>query len=182
MLLNWCILLVNNDLLYFYAVFCYFPFMLWVHVLCCAESFIFYSSRYCFSWFPISRVNKFPTRALMLHLVTLTSMKCLYLQSSEALEFLKRDLTEFSTVVQHDTTCSIVATANAVRSKLAVAYSYSFFLFFLMTTFWFRWPPWDGPLYMHVVWETDCLNFLFWTRPTAHLRPQKSWRRASLDS
>uniref|UniRef100_H3CU42 BSD domain containing 1 n=1 Tax=Tetraodon nigroviridis TaxID=99883 RepID=H3CU42_TETNG len=40
-------------------------------------------------------------------------------KSSEALEFLKRDLTEFSTVVQHDTTCSIVATANAVRSKLA---------------------------------------------------------------
>lgn len=41
-------------------------------------------------------------------------------KSSEALEFLKRDLTEFSTVVQHDTTCSIVATANAVRNKLAV--------------------------------------------------------------
>uniref|UniRef100_A0A674MYH6 BSD domain containing 1 n=1 Tax=Takifugu rubripes TaxID=31033 RepID=A0A674MYH6_TAKRU len=40
-------------------------------------------------------------------------------KSSEALEFLKRDLTEFSTVVQHDTTCSLVATANAVRSKLA---------------------------------------------------------------
>lgn len=43
-----------------------------------------------------------------------------YLQSSEALEFIKRDLTEFSTVVQHDTTCSIVATATAVRNKLAV--------------------------------------------------------------
>lgn len=59
-------------------------------------------------------------------------MTCLYsLQSSEALEFLKRDLTEFSTVVQHDTTCSIVATANAVRSKLAVDYSLCFcFLFF----------------------------------------------------
>ncbi|XP_017287186.1 BSD domain-containing protein 1 [Kryptolebias marmoratus] len=41
-------------------------------------------------------------------------------KSSEALEFLKRDLTEFSTVVQHDTTCSIVATANAVKNKLAV--------------------------------------------------------------
>uniref|UniRef100_A0A671WGV4 BSD domain containing 1 n=1 Tax=Sparus aurata TaxID=8175 RepID=A0A671WGV4_SPAAU len=41
-------------------------------------------------------------------------------KSSEALEFIKRDLTEFSTVVQHDTTCSIVATANAVRNKLAV--------------------------------------------------------------
>ncbi|KAM6912478.1 BSD domain-containing protein 1 [Xenentodon cancila] len=41
-------------------------------------------------------------------------------KSSEALEFLKRDLTEFSTVVQHDTTCSIVATATAVRNKLAV--------------------------------------------------------------
>lgn len=52
-------------------------------------------------------------------------MNCLYsLQSSEALEFLKRDLTEFSTVVQHDTTCSIVATANAVRTKLAVDYSH----------------------------------------------------------
>ncbi|XP_061599832.1 BSD domain-containing protein 1 isoform X2 [Cololabis saira] len=41
-------------------------------------------------------------------------------KSTEALEFLKRDLTEFSTVVQHDTTCSIVATATAVRNKLAV--------------------------------------------------------------
>lgn len=43
-----------------------------------------------------------------------------YLKSSEALEFIKRDLTEFSTVVQHDTACSIVATATAVRNKLAV--------------------------------------------------------------
>ncbi|XP_068194672.1 BSD domain-containing protein 1 [Antennarius striatus] len=41
-------------------------------------------------------------------------------KSSEALEFLKRDLAEFSTVVQHDTTCSIVATATAVKNKLAV--------------------------------------------------------------
>ncbi|XP_027023711.2 BSD domain-containing protein 1 isoform X1 [Tachysurus fulvidraco] len=41
-------------------------------------------------------------------------------KSSEAIEFIKRDLTEFSTVVQHDTACSIVATANAVKSKLAV--------------------------------------------------------------
>ncbi|TNN60093.1 BSD domain-containing protein 1 [Liparis tanakae] len=41
-------------------------------------------------------------------------------KSTEALEFIKRDLTEFSTVVQHDTTCSIVATATAVRNKLAV--------------------------------------------------------------
>uniref|UniRef100_A0A672FP83 BSD domain-containing protein n=1 Tax=Salarias fasciatus TaxID=181472 RepID=A0A672FP83_SALFA len=41
-------------------------------------------------------------------------------KSSEAIEFLKRDLTEFSTVVQHDTACSIVATANAVKNKLAV--------------------------------------------------------------
>uniref|UniRef100_A0A669ESW8 BSD domain containing 1 n=1 Tax=Oreochromis niloticus TaxID=8128 RepID=A0A669ESW8_ORENI len=37
-----------------------------------------------------------------------------------ALEFIKRDLTEFSTVVQHDTACSIAATATAVRNKLAV--------------------------------------------------------------
>ncbi|XP_028252101.1 BSD domain-containing protein 1 isoform X1 [Parambassis ranga] len=41
-------------------------------------------------------------------------------KSTEALEFIKRDLTEFSTVVQHDTACSIVATANAVKNKLAV--------------------------------------------------------------
>ncbi|XP_072533446.1 BSD domain-containing protein 1 [Salminus brasiliensis] len=41
-------------------------------------------------------------------------------RSSEAYEFLKRDLTEFSNVVQHDTACSIVATASAVRNKLAV--------------------------------------------------------------
>ncbi|XP_047197661.1 BSD domain-containing protein 1 isoform X1 [Hippoglossus stenolepis] len=42
-------------------------------------------------------------------------------KSTEALEFLKRDLTEFSTVVQHDTACSIAATACAVRNKLAVS-------------------------------------------------------------
>ncbi|XP_014915909.1 BSD domain-containing protein 1 [Poecilia latipinna] len=41
-------------------------------------------------------------------------------KSSEALEFLQRDLTEFSTVVQRDTARSIVATANAVKNKLAV--------------------------------------------------------------
>ncbi|XP_034530968.1 BSD domain-containing protein 1 [Notolabrus celidotus] len=41
-------------------------------------------------------------------------------KSTEALEFIKRDLTEFSTVVQHDTTCSLVATATAVKNKLAV--------------------------------------------------------------
>ncbi|XP_028293311.1 BSD domain-containing protein 1 [Gouania willdenowi] len=41
-------------------------------------------------------------------------------KSSEAFEFIKRDLTEFSTVVQHDTACSLVATANAVKNKLAV--------------------------------------------------------------
>ncbi|XP_030628323.1 BSD domain-containing protein 1 isoform X2 [Chanos chanos] len=41
-------------------------------------------------------------------------------KSAEAYEFIKRDLTEFSNVVQHDTACSIVATASAVRSKLAV--------------------------------------------------------------
>ncbi|KAA0718326.1 BSD domain-containing protein 1 [Triplophysa tibetana] len=41
-------------------------------------------------------------------------------KSAEALEFIKRDLTEFSSVVQHDATCSIVATANVVKNKLAV--------------------------------------------------------------
>uniref|UniRef100_A0A668AKB0 BSD domain containing 1 n=1 Tax=Myripristis murdjan TaxID=586833 RepID=A0A668AKB0_9TELE len=41
-------------------------------------------------------------------------------KSSEAFEFIKRDLTEFTNVVQHDTACSIVATASAVRNKLAV--------------------------------------------------------------
>ncbi|CAL1574865.1 unnamed protein product [Knipowitschia caucasica] len=41
-------------------------------------------------------------------------------KSSEAFEFIKRDLTEFSTVVQHDTACSLVATATAVKNKLAV--------------------------------------------------------------
>ncbi|KAF5897627.1 BSD domain-containing protein 1 isoform X1, partial [Clarias magur] len=48
------------------------------------------------------------------------SIQSLKDRSSEAYEFIKRDLTEFSTVVQHDTACSIVATANAVKSKLAV--------------------------------------------------------------
>ncbi|KAG7466001.1 hypothetical protein MATL_G00160190 [Megalops atlanticus] len=41
-------------------------------------------------------------------------------KSAEAYDFIKRDLAEFSNVVQHDTACSIAATASAVRSKLAV--------------------------------------------------------------
>nr|XP_014343676.1 PREDICTED: BSD domain-containing protein 1 isoform X2 [Latimeria chalumnae] len=41
-------------------------------------------------------------------------------KSAEALEFMKRDLTEFSQVVQHDTACTIAATANVVKEKLAV--------------------------------------------------------------
>ncbi|XP_075996391.1 BSD domain-containing protein 1 isoform X2 [Genypterus blacodes] len=49
-----------------------------------------------------------------------TSFQAVKDKSTEALEFIKRDLTEFSTVVQHDTTCSIVATATAVKNKLAV--------------------------------------------------------------
>ncbi|XP_075928396.1 BSD domain-containing protein 1 isoform X3 [Petromyzon marinus] len=40
-------------------------------------------------------------------------------KSSEALEFIKRDLTEFTEVVQHDTTSTIAATASAMRDKLA---------------------------------------------------------------
>ncbi|XP_066573474.1 BSD domain-containing protein 1 isoform X2 [Amia ocellicauda] len=41
-------------------------------------------------------------------------------KSAEAYEFLKRDLTEFTNVVQHDTACTIAATASAVKEKLAV--------------------------------------------------------------
>ncbi|XP_069079474.1 BSD domain-containing protein 1 isoform X1 [Pleurodeles waltl] len=41
-------------------------------------------------------------------------------KSVEALEFIKKDLTEFSQVVQHDTACTIAATANVVKEKLAV--------------------------------------------------------------
>uniref|UniRef100_A0A8C5M0T5 BSD domain containing 1 n=1 Tax=Leptobrachium leishanense TaxID=445787 RepID=A0A8C5M0T5_9ANUR len=41
-------------------------------------------------------------------------------KSAEALEFIKRDLTEFSRVVQHDTACTIAATATVVKEKLAV--------------------------------------------------------------
>ncbi|XP_066494435.1 BSD domain-containing protein 1 isoform X2 [Tiliqua scincoides] len=40
-------------------------------------------------------------------------------KSTEALEFMKRDLTEFSQVVQHDTACTIAATASVVKDKLA---------------------------------------------------------------
>lgn len=40
-------------------------------------------------------------------------------KSTEALEFMKRDLTEFSQVVQHDTACTIAATASVVKEKLA---------------------------------------------------------------
>uniref|UniRef100_A0A2K5KTL1 BSD domain containing 1 n=1 Tax=Cercocebus atys TaxID=9531 RepID=A0A2K5KTL1_CERAT len=42
-------------------------------------------------------------------------------KSSEALEFMKRDLTEFTQVVQHDTACTIAATASVVKEKLAIA-------------------------------------------------------------
>ncbi|XP_018422043.1 PREDICTED: BSD domain-containing protein 1 [Nanorana parkeri] len=41
-------------------------------------------------------------------------------KSSEALEFMKRDLSEFSRVVQHDTACTIAATASVVKDKLVV--------------------------------------------------------------
>ncbi|XP_075709247.1 BSD domain-containing protein 1 isoform X3 [Rhinoderma darwinii] len=41
-------------------------------------------------------------------------------KSTEALEFMKRDLTEFSRVVQHDTACTIAATATVVKEKLSV--------------------------------------------------------------
>uniref|UniRef100_A0A8D0CCM8 BSD domain containing 1 n=1 Tax=Salvator merianae TaxID=96440 RepID=A0A8D0CCM8_SALMN len=40
-------------------------------------------------------------------------------KSTEALEFMKRDLTEFTQVVQHDTACTIAATASVVKDKLA---------------------------------------------------------------
>ncbi|XP_029427924.1 BSD domain-containing protein 1-like isoform X6 [Rhinatrema bivittatum] len=40
-------------------------------------------------------------------------------KSVEALEFIKRDLTEFSQVVQHDTASTIAATASVVKEKLA---------------------------------------------------------------
>ncbi|KFQ85655.1 BSD domain-containing protein 1, partial [Phoenicopterus ruber ruber] len=40
-------------------------------------------------------------------------------QSTEALEFMKRDLAEFTQVVQHDTACTIAATASVVKDKLA---------------------------------------------------------------
>ncbi|XP_009998913.1 PREDICTED: BSD domain-containing protein 1 [Chaetura pelagica] len=39
--------------------------------------------------------------------------------STEALEFMKRDLAEFTQVVQHDTACTIAATASVVKDKLA---------------------------------------------------------------
>ncbi|XP_053563229.1 BSD domain-containing protein 1 isoform X2 [Bombina bombina] len=41
-------------------------------------------------------------------------------KSAEALEFMKRDLSEFTRVVQHDTACTIAATASVVKEKLAV--------------------------------------------------------------
>ncbi|NWV01483.1 BSDC1 protein, partial [Upupa epops] len=40
-------------------------------------------------------------------------------KSTEALEFMKRDLAEFTQVVQHDTACTIAATASVVKDKLA---------------------------------------------------------------
>ncbi|KFQ35670.1 BSD domain-containing protein 1, partial [Merops nubicus] len=44
-------------------------------------------------------------------------------QSTEALEFMKRDLAEFTQVVQHDTACTIAATASVVKDRLAVKVS-----------------------------------------------------------
>ncbi|KAK1145651.1 BSD domain-containing protein 1-like [Acipenser oxyrinchus oxyrinchus] len=41
-------------------------------------------------------------------------------KSAEAYDFIKRDLAEFTNVVQHDTACTIAATASAVKDKLAV--------------------------------------------------------------
>ncbi|OCT92153.1 hypothetical protein XELAEV_18015208mg [Xenopus laevis] len=41
-------------------------------------------------------------------------------KSAEALEFMKRDLNEFTRVVQHDTACTIAATASVVKEKLVV--------------------------------------------------------------
>ncbi|XP_043938390.1 BSD domain-containing protein 1 [Protopterus annectens] len=41
-------------------------------------------------------------------------------KSAEALEFIRRDLAEFSQVVQHDTANTIAATAHAVKEKLVV--------------------------------------------------------------
>ncbi|MBN3272357.1 BSDC1 protein, partial [Polyodon spathula] len=41
-------------------------------------------------------------------------------QSAEAYDFIKRDLAEFTNVVQRDTACTIAATASAVKDKLAV--------------------------------------------------------------
>lgn len=52
---------------------------------------------------------------------TAADLSVLFLQSSEALEFMKRDLAEFTQVVQHDTACTIAATASVVKDKLAVS-------------------------------------------------------------
>ena len=38
---------------------------------------------------------------------------------------MKRDLTEFTQVVQHDTACTIAATASVVKEKLAVSTTYT---------------------------------------------------------
>ncbi|XP_027761301.1 BSD domain-containing protein 1 [Empidonax traillii] len=40
-------------------------------------------------------------------------------KSTEALEFMRRDLAEFTQVVQHDTACTIAATASVVKDRLA---------------------------------------------------------------
>ncbi|XP_063168261.1 BSD domain-containing protein 1 isoform X5 [Candoia aspera] len=47
------------------------------------------------------------------------SLQAVKEKSTEALEFMKRDLTEFTQVVQHDTACTIAATASVVKEKLA---------------------------------------------------------------
>ncbi|NWR25525.1 BSDC1 protein, partial [Emberiza fucata] len=52
---------------------------------------------------------------------TLEDPRAVSLQSTEALEFMKRDLAEFTQVVQHDTACTIAATASVVKDRLARA-------------------------------------------------------------
>ena len=49
---------------------------------------------------------------------------------------MKRDLAEFTQVVQHDTACTIAATASVVKDKLAVSIAVRELGFFLQKAKW----------------------------------------------
>lgn len=102
------VLEVYFESLSLYLSFCY-------SYICCAEC--------CWADCTITKVLHYwycyAQRFPVLYILT----NFYFWQSAEAYDFIKRDLAEFTNVVQHDTACTIAATASAVKDKLAVSRS-----------------------------------------------------------